>query len=569
MAALLKGSLSEYQLGLSGTWTKGISRIRTTIDPELQRATETALSSTVAGLHANHVTAAAAVIVDNSTGDVLAYVGSPDFYDEQNQGQVDGVRARRQPGSTLKPFVYAAAFEELGYTAATVLPDLELHLPTQAGEYSPRNFDDKFRGPVRVREALGNSLNVPAVYTAAQLGAPTLLRILHNFGFDSLNQAPGYYGPALALGDGEVKLIELVRAYVTLARGGSGLPLRFVLETDISRQDRDGIGSETRKFETGREVRVMSPLTSDVITDILKDKTARAATFGVQSSLQFEFEVAAKTGTSKGYRDNWVVGYSRQFSVGVWVGNFDGSRMRQVGGITGAAPIFHAILDAAMSSRPDLGLPLSKGDYDNKGNGNRTGLKRVEICPVSGQAIGPDCTHGITEFIPENLTLPTCQWHQTLALDRRNGLLAGPNCPAINTVQQRFEVYPPEYAQWAKTAGHSLAPDQYSPNCPANVEQSGPANDAHLSIFEPRSESRFVIDPERDPALQSLEISVAAPPGVLKVDLAVDGKNVAHSARPFVFHWTLSAGRHQFVAIGPNGERSLPVEVEVRASETH
>jgi penicillin-binding protein 1C len=568
VTALVQGSLSKYQLGLDGTWTKGASRIRTTIDPDLQRATETALFATVAALHANHVTAAAAVVVDNSTGDVLAYVGSPDFYDPQHQGQVDGVRAHRQPGSTLKPFVYAAAFEELGYTAATVLPDLELHLPTEAGEYSPRNFDDKFRGPVRLREALGNSLNVPAVYTAAQLGAPTLLRVLHSFGFDSLNQRPDYYGPALALGDGEVTLIELVRAYATLARGGIGLPIRFVLEADVAHQGSGGIGTETRKFEVGSEVRVMSPSSSDIITDILKDKTARAATFGAQSSLQFEFDVAAKTGTSKGYRDNWVVGYSHRVSVGVWVGNFDGSRMRQVGGITGAAPIFHAILDAAMSKRTDVGLPLSKGEFDNKGNGSRTGLRRVEICPVSGQAIGPDCTHGMTEFIPENLTLPTCQWHQTLALDRRNGLLAGPNCPSINVLNQRFEIYPPEYAQWAKTAGHILPPEQYSPNCPLPEAQLGPDNDALLRIVEPRKEAKFVIDPERDPALQILEISVAAPAGVVQVTLEVDGRSLAHSARPFVFHWNLSAGRHQFVAVGSHGERSEVIGIDVRASET-
>ncbi len=568
VAALVQGSLSEYQLGLDRAWIKGTSRIRTTIDPDLQRATETALSTTMAALRANHVTAAAAILIDNATGDVLAYVGSPDFYDQQHQGQVDGVRARRQPGSTLKPFVYAAAFEELGYTAATVLPDLELHIRTEVGEYSPRNFDEKFRGPVRLREALGNSLNIPAVYTATQLSAPTLLRILHGFGFDSLNQRPEFYGPALALGDGEVALVELVRAYSTLARGGIALPVRFVVQADIERRDRDGIRIETRKIEPGSEVRVMSQQTSDVITDILKDKTARAATFGMQSSLQFEFDVAAKTGTSKGFRDNWVVGYSRQFSVGVWVGNFDGSSMRQVGGITGAAPIFHAILDAAMSSKSGAGLPVSNGEYDNKGNGGRTGLRRVEICPISGQAIGQDCPHGITEFVPESLTLPTCQWHQTLTLDRRNGLLAGSDCPSIHTVSKSFEIFPSEYLAWAKTTGHRLAPEEYSPNCPKVGQQSGATDDSHLRIVQPSSASKFVIDPDRDPSLQSLDISVVAPPGTQEVALEVDGKSFMRSARPFAFHWKLFAGHHQFVAIGARAERSEPVEIEVRASET-
>ena len=413
VAALVQGSFSEYQMGIDGTRTQGASKIRTTIDSDLQRAAETAVSSIVAALWPNHVTSAAALVVDNATGDVLAYVGSPDFYAQEYEGQVDGVRAHRQPGSTLKPFVYAAAFEELGYTAATVLPDLELHLNTEAGEYSPRNFDDKFRGPVRLREALGNSLNVPAVYTAAQLGPPTLLRVLHSFGFDSLNQRPEYYGPGLALGDGEVTLMELVRAYSALARGGTELPLRFELEVNIVKQSRDGVRIDTRKFDVPSEQRVISERTAATITDILKDRTARVATFGAQSSLQFDFEVAAKTGTSKGYRDNWVIGYCHRFTVGVWVGNFDGSPMRQVGGITGAAPIFHAILDAAMAHTKDVGLPLANGEYDNNKIESSIGLRRVMICPVSGQALSQDCPHGITEFIPTNVVLPTCQWHQT------------------------------------------------------------------------------------------------------------------------------------------------------------
>jgi penicillin-binding protein 1C len=395
VSALVHGAFSKIHLGIDGTETRGASRIRTTLDPILQRATETAISSVVATLHSHAVRSAAAIVVDNASGDVLAYVGSPNFYDESQQGQVDGVRALRQPGSTLKPFVYAGALEELGYTAATVLPDLELHIATEVGDYCPRNFDDKYRGPVRLREALGNSLNVPAVYAAVQLGPPTLLRMLHAFGFDSLNQRPEYYGPALALGDGEVTLIELVRAYATLARGGAELLLRVVSELDGASHNNHDVLAETRKFESVSEARVVSPATAAIITDILKDKTARAASFGLQSALQFDFEVAAKTGTSKGYRDNWVVGYSHRVTVGVWVGNFDGSPMRQVGGITGAAPIFHAILDAAMAATNDLGLPIANGDYDNKKSQTATGTRRVEICPVSGQAIGPDCPHAI------------------------------------------------------------------------------------------------------------------------------------------------------------------------------
>jgi penicillin-binding protein 1C len=566
VSALVQGSLSEFQWGLDGTETRGASRIRTTLDPLLQRATETALSSIVSELRGHQVTAGAALLIENATGDVLAYVGSPDFYDNERQGQVDGVLARRQPGSTLKPFVYAAAFEELGYTAATVIPDLELHLTTELGDYSPRNFDDKFRGPVRLREALGNSLNVPAVHTTAQLGSPTLLRYLHDFGFDSLKERPEYYGPALALGDGEVRLIELTRAYATLARGGLALPLRVVSEMDITRLGPGGATAHTRRFESEMDRRVISAATSAVITDILKDKTARAASFGLQSSLQFGFEVAAKTGTSKGFRDNWVVGYSHQFTVGVWVGNFDGSPMRQVGGITGAAPIFHAILDAAMAATIDVGLPLFNGENDTKKPNNPLGLQRLEICPISGQARGPDCPHGIMEYVPSRASLPTCQWHQTLAVDRRNGLLAGPNCPSGSLVKMKFEVFPPAYLAWAKSAGHALAPDQYSPNCPFDAAGLAAQDQAKLQIVEPKQGAQFVIDPDRDPALQLLEVTVAAPPRTTEVILEVDGNRTATALRPFVLNWRLSPGHHRMAAFGPDGKRSDPVEIDVRAS---
>jgi len=563
VAALIQGRFSDFQSGLDGTETQRTSRIRTTLDPGLQRAAETAVASIVPTLRTHHVSAAAALIVDNATGDVLAYVGSPDFYDAAHQGQVDGVRARRQPGSTLKPFVYTAAFDELDYTAATVLPDLPLRLDTEIGPYSPRNFDDKFRGPVRLREALGNSLNVPAVYTASQLGAPTLLRVLHAFGFDSLDQKPEYYGPALALGDGEVTLVELVRAYATLARGGLALPLRFVVAQDVAERRHDGVVPATRWFETSSERRVTSATTAAVITDILKDKTARIAAFGAVSPLQFDFDVAAKTGTSKGFRDNWVIGYCHKVTVGVWVGNFDGSSMQQVSGITGAGPIFHAIFDAAMAGSGDSGLPIANGAHDIQETSKALGLTRVQICPGSGQAVGPECPHAISEYVASNMMLPSCQWHQTLALDRRNGLLAGPSCALSNTVRRRFAIFPPEYADWARSSGHELQPDQYSPNCPLlDTRMDGKV--AAPRIVEPSDGSRFVMDPDRSPALQSLQITVAAPPNTVTVVLEVDGRPTLRAARPFVFQWLLQTGHHEFVASVPEGKRSVPVSIDVR-----
>jgi penicillin-binding protein 1C len=571
IATLLGAQSSILQVGLAGTEARAASRIRTTLDPVLQRAAETALTSAMPTLAAHHVTAGAALVLDNDSGDILAYVGSPDFFNTEAHGQVDGVRARRQPGSTLKPFVYAAAFDELGDTPATVLPDLELHLSTSAGDYAPRNFDDKFHGPVRLRDALGNSLNVPAVHVAAQLGAGTVLRVLHGFGFDSLQQQPDYYGPAIALGDGEVTLLELVRAYATLARGGRTVPVHAVLDwegPDLA----PATGKPARhQYQTSETARAISPVAAALITDILADNRARAASFGLESAIHFEPPIAAKTGTSKGYRDNWVLGYSRRITAGVWVGNADGSPMREVSGITGAGPVFRAIMETALARYVDTeplvalrALPESIGVQDQRGT-REQGLRRVEVCPLSGQLRGALCPHGVEELVPQNVVLPNCTWHRKLAIDRRNGLLAGATCPASKVVEQQFEVLPTEYTPWLAAQGRPLPPDRYSPNCPEPDIPLEPSA-SPLTIVQPRDGARYVIDPERATELQVLAVTVVAPSTVRQVMLEVDGAIVEHADRAATLHWTLQSGDHQLVALDEHGHRSTSVRVQVRNS---
>jgi len=566
IAALLSGNSGILQAGLRGTEAKATSRLRTTLDPLLQRAAETALCTTLPELAAHHVTSGAALVVDNESGDILAYVGSPSFFDAAHQGQVDGVRAKRQPGSTLKPFVYAAAIEELGYTPATVLPDLELHLQTPAGDYAPRNFDDKFHGPVRLREALGNSLNIPAVRVASELGASTLLRRLHDFGFDSLTQPADYYGPALALGDGEVTLLELVRAYATLARGGLVLPLHALSQWEERSLSPTTGKPEVRNYQPPEAQRALSPMAATLVTDMLADNRARVASFGLESSLHFDPPVAAKTGTSKGYRDNWVIGYSKRVTVGVWVGNFDGSPMHEVSGITGAGPIFRAIMDAARAHYADSESLVSIGVQDKQQAHGSGGLRQVNVCPLSGQLRGPDCAQGIQEMIPANVTLPTCEWHRKWAIDRRNGLLAGPACPASAVVEKLFETQPSEYAAWAKSQGRALPPDEYSPNCPAPEVTQVQTAESRLVITEPQNGARYVIDPERAAQLQQLSITVQAPATTREVLLEVDGAVIGRASRPFEYQWTLRVGEHRLVAVDAGGHRSEPVLVVVRSA---
>lgn len=535
---LLDGTLAPLQPTLAAALgdRRGVSEVHTTIDRELQRSAEAAVTMTLATLSDKHVTAAAVVVLDNATCDVLAYVGSPDFWSTAALGQNDGASARRQPGSALKPFVYAEAMATLGYTGATLLPDIELHIPLPGGgDYVPHDYDTKLRGPVRLREALGNSLNVPAVYTIHQLGTQRVLERLHRFGFASLTEDAEHYGPALALGDGEVTLLELANAYATLARGGVGRPLRFV-----KRIVRDGT---PQAFEPGAETRALEPHVAAMLTDILRDKGARRSAFGDQNVLEFGFDVAAKTGTSKGYRDNVAVGYTAAVTVAVWVGNFDGAPMDGVSGISGAGPIFRAVMEAAMQKRPHVSLAAAG-----------VGLARAPICAVSGEIATDACPHRILEPLPEGDAdhAPTCSVHVRLRIDRRNGLRAGPDCPRAVTEERVFEQWRAPFEGWAARAERPTAPEESSPECPIADE---PAADSPRIAY-PLDGARFVLDPERPTALQLLTVRIE--PEARPVELRVDGVSMGKNRE-----WVLRPGSHTITAT-IDGHTAPPVHFEVR-----
>jgi penicillin-binding protein 1C len=519
-------------------------RVETTIASDLQRAVELAAREQVAGLTDRHVGAAAVVVLDNDTGDVLAYVGSQGF-DDRRDGQNDGVRARRQPGSTLKPFVYGLAMERLGWTPATVVPDLPLRVEVEDGVYAPMNYDERFHGPVRVREALGSSLNVPAVWTAEQLGVGEVLGRLRMLGF-RLDREDAWYGPGIALGDGEVSLLELADAYAAIARGGTWRQARAVRA--VVR------GGERVVPPDGAVRRVMPEAVADTLADVLGDRTARAAAFGADSSLDFSFDVAAKTGTSKGSRDNWTVGFTREVTVATWVGNFDGSAMRGTSGITGAAPLFHAAMVEAMRGRSARPLRLA-------GRPDREGLVEVEVCPLSGGRPGPACRHRVREWMMAAArdALPACAMHERVRVDRRNGLLAGPSCPAAEVEDRDVERYGVEARAWASAAGRPVAPDRYSPLCPGAAVRQVPS----LRIGWPSSGAAFVLDPDRPRAQQQVAVRVEAPGDVDRVELLVDGRRVARVGAPYVARWTIEPGEHVLVARGPGGAESAPVAVRV------
>jgi len=318
---------------LSGTE----GRVRSSLDGELQRIAATELQAQLGQLAGSSVSDGAVLAVDNATGEVLAYVGNGAA--ASSARYVDGVRAPRQAGSTLKPFLYEQALEQRLLTAASLLDDSPVNLVTPAGLYVPQNYDKEFHGTVTVRTALGASLNVPAVRTLMLVGTDPFVSRLQSLGFNQIKEDGDFYGYSLALGSAEVTLWELVNAYRTLANGGmaSALTLRT-------------------KAAMPPPSRVLDSAAAWIVSDILSDRTSRSLTFGLDNPLATPYWSAVKTGTSKDMRDNWCVGFSDRYTVGVWVGNFGGEPMQNVSGVSGAAPVWRAVMDAlhagSVSRRP-------------------------------------------------------------------------------------------------------------------------------------------------------------------------------------------------------------------------
>ncbi len=314
-----------------------------TLDMQIQRLALDRLRHHLITLRSQNVTDGAVLVVENKTGEVLAYVSLSG--DPARSRFVDGVQAKRQAGSTLKPLLYALAFDEKILTPASVLEDTPLDIAVFAGIYQPRDYDSEFKGLVTARIALASSLNVPAVKTLSLVGLEPFLATLRSVGIKGLNEEGDFYGPSLALGSIDVSLWELVNAYRCLANRGQWSELRLSLAgTAIARSKK-----------------VFSDEATFLISDILSDRGARSATFGLENPLSTRFWTAVKTGTSKDMRDNWCVGYSQRYTIGVWVGNFSGEPMWNVSGISGAAPVWIEIMNRlhAAEKSPDMLPPQS------------------------------------------------------------------------------------------------------------------------------------------------------------------------------------------------------------------
>ncbi len=334
-------------------------RLRSSLDGALQDFAATALRRQLARLDRRNVEDGAVVVIDNASGEVLAWVGSSG--DLSGAAEVDGVIALRQAGSTLKPFLYQLAIEQRALTAASLVEDAPLSVSTGNGLYTPQNYESTYRGWVSVRPALGGSLNTPAVRTAMRVGVEPLRERLRASGILSLKESGEYYGFGLVLGAGDVSLLMLANAYRSLANGSQWSALRVTPGSTVPADKtqeripcRDG-GCEG-VFD-GRSHAAGTAAGAAIVADILADRAARAGTFGLESWLATPYWAAVKTGTSKDMRDNWCIGFSRRYTVAVWVGNASGEPMHDVSGISGAAPVWREVMDWLHRGDPSSGRP--------------------------------------------------------------------------------------------------------------------------------------------------------------------------------------------------------------------
>ncbi len=474
---------------------------RSTLDAGLQRVALGALRQQLAELQGRNVEDGAVIVLDNASGEVLAWVGSSgDFSDAP---AVDGVLARRQPGSTLKPFLYGLAFERRLITPASLLDDSPAQIATGAGLYAPQNYDRDFRGWVSARTALGASLNVPAVRVGTLLPPDAFFERLNALGL-ALPHSGGHYGHALALGGADVTLLALANAYRTLANGGMASPAIW----------RVGAGNGTEKgavAATGtvaakgaipgaqRPRRVMDAASAHLVTDILADNNARAGTFGLSSSLATRGFAAVKTGTSKDLRDNWCIGFTDRFTVGVWVGNASGEPMHGVSGVSGAAPVWRSLVQHLHAARPSRPPAAPAG---------------IVALPVSFDAA--------REPARAELFITGTQQARQLASAQVGGA-----------------------AHAAGSGGR------------ASVNGSNGGSDGRFGITEPRSGSVFALDPDIPPSAQRIRFEGEAGTWVL------NGRRIGQGPR---ITWAPWPGRHELQLLGTDGRVQQAVWFEVRGA---
>ena len=525
--------------------------VRTSLDLDAQTIAEQAVARQIAKFKTaggidHNVNNAAVVVLDPRQGQVLALVGSAGYFDTAISGAVNMAIATRQPGSAFKPFIYAEAFNPLSpspWTAATPILDVQTVFPAHGGQsYIPSNYDESEHGPVPARVALASSLNIPAGATLQKVGLSDMLRLATRMGITSLGD-PDQYDLSLALGGGEMSLLQLTNAYAAFANGGylPGKTPGLLIEI------RDADGSLLYQPPAVAQLQIFDPRVAWLISDILSDDNARLLGFGRDSTLKLERPAAVKTGTTTNFHDNWTVGYTPGLVVGVWVGNSDYQAMRDVNGLTGAAPIWQETIRSLLRGKPAEAFVRPEG------------LVQQAVCTLSGRLPTPLCTRASLEWFldgtqpdqPDNI-------YQQIWLDSATGRLASASTPASQRETVTVLDLPVQAQRWAHSQGLRLLSD-FTGN---------PAQPAGLTLLSPQPGANYTFSRQLDPSAQQIPVQALAGPGLTDISLWIDGQQAtSFSAAPYTAWWQLAPGTHRFWAQGLNAAgqvvRSATVEITV------
>ena len=550
------------RFGLEAMYTQGLI-VTTTLDLDWQHTAQaiarrrlkelqdgTAISIP-AGQPGKNVNDAALVALDPHTGEILTMLGSPDYFDAQIDGAVNATIAHRQPGSSIKPITYAAAFDPSyadPLTPASMILDVRSSFPTREGDpYLPRNYDLQFHGPVSAREALASSYNIPAVKVLQRAGLDRMIALARALGIGTFGDS-SRYGLSLTLGGGEVRLIDMAAAFGAFANGGQRVTPAAVLRVTTA----SGETLYNVKPELGE--RVLDERVAYLISDILSDNTARAPAFGEYSVLRLTRPAAVKTGTTTDWRDNWTLGYTPDLVVGVWVGNADNQPMERVSGVAGAGPIWHDFVETVLRDLP-------RREFDRP-----DGLIDLDVCATSGLLPTSYCPFTRREtFIAGSEPTQPDNLYRPFQIDVATGQLATPDTPRDRIATRVYLVLPAEAQEWARDNGIPQLPTADSGQPSAVSGQQLP-----IHITRPDDGTLYKITPQTPIETQRIPVQAIAADGVQieRLTLFVDGQPIGvFDSVPVRTWWTLSPGRHVFTveAIDRQGNKlaGAPVTIVV------
>ena len=503
--------------------TESGHRIYSTIDSDIQELSERVLRENIAPLQREGISTGAVVVMDTKSREVLAMVGSHDFFDQASEGQVNGATAPRSPGSALKPFIYGIALER-----GLITPERLLHdVPVNYAEYSPVNYDGEYRGYVTARDALAHSLNVPAVNLYAQLGNDGIYALLKRAGISTLSEPKTHYGLSLILGSCEITLLELTALYAGLANLGEFGQHR------LTRQSGDTLPAPSTK-------RLLSRGACFILTEMLTEVRRPDLPAAYEASMNLP-KVAWKTGTSYGHRDAWSVGYTPAYTIGVWVGNFDGHGSPSLVGSEVAAPILFALFNALTNSA------------SNRWFTRPYQVSTRKVCALSGMPVSGNCpTTKVDNYISNLSAKAPCRVHKRITIDNETGATLCSHCRIGRFYHQVvYEEWRPEVATWLSKSGFAIQPiPPHNPNCVGVVAGRGPL------IRSPSGDSEYHIRAGVNLEYQKLLLAASVSNRTKQVFWFVNGELIFKGAPTESVFYTPVAGTHMLTCVDDEGRSS-------------